>query len=241
MNSLGPLTILQYTPGNSLLHKLDPRSKYGLVLSYFITMASTPSLTTSFIYTLIALVLVLFCKLHLLTVWANIRGLVIVLLILNYAQYRLHGLETALVLTLRMFSFFLMLTLMLSTTLPEKHTAALQKLLSPLKRLGVNTELFVFMFTIAILYLPLLLQDLMRNMQAQKARGPQPDKWNIPARIKDLFLLLNPLLYIIFRRAERLSEAMESRCYSPGCERTAFYLLKFSKYDIIVLLNHCLK
>ncbi|QWU15593.1 energy-coupling factor transport system permease protein [Paenibacillus sophorae] len=236
MNSLGPLSALQYIPGNSLLHRLDPRSKYGFVVSYSINLASSHSLTTSLVYTFIALLLFLLSKLHLLTVWKNIRGLVIVLLILNYFQFRLHGIEAAALLTLKMLSFFLLVTLMLSTTPPEKQMEGLHNLLSPLRRLGVKTESFVFMFTIAVVYLPLLLEDFMRIMQAQRARGPQPGRWNLPGRGKDMFLLLNPLLFIIFRRAERLSEAMESRCYCPGCDRTAFYQLKLGKHDIIVLL-----
>ncbi|MGO4699322.1 energy-coupling factor transporter transmembrane protein EcfT [Paenibacillus sp. 2TAB26] len=236
MNSLGPLSALQYVPGNSLLHRLDPRSKYGFVVSYSINLASSHSLTTSLIHTFIALLLFLLSKLHLLTVWKNIQGLVIVLLILNYFQFRLHGIEAAALLTLKMLSFFLLMTLMLSTTPPEKQMEGLQKLLSPLRRLGVKTESFVFMFTIAVIYLPLLLEDLMRIMQAQNARGPQPGRWNLLARGKDMLLLLTPLLFIIFRRAERLSEAMESRCYYPGCDRTAFYQLKLGKHDFIVLL-----
>jgi energy-coupling factor transport system permease protein len=236
MNSVGPLSALQYVPGNSLLHRLDPRSKYGFAVSYSITLASSHSLTTSLFCTFIVLFLLLLSKLHLLTVWKNIRGLFVALLILNYFQFHLHGIEAAALLTFKMLSFSLLVTLMLSTTQPEKQMEGLHHLLSPLRCLGVKTESFVFMFTIAVIYLPLLLEDLVRIMQAQRARGPQPGKWNFPGRGKDMFLLLNSLLFIIFRRAERLSEAMESRCYRPGCERTAFYQLKLGKHDIIVLL-----
>lgn len=236
MNSIGILSALQYVPGNSLLHRLDPRSKYAFFVSYTVTIISSHSLSTSLICTFIALSLFYLSKLHLLTLWHNIRGLFIVLLILNYVQFRLYGIEAAALLTLKILSFFLLLTLISSTTPPEKLMEGLHRLMSPLRRLGVKTESFVFMFTIAVIYLPLLLEDLMRIMQAQRARGPQPGRWNLQDRGKDLFLLFNPLLFIIFRRAERLAEAMESRCYRPGCERTAFYQMKLGKRDIIVLL-----
>jgi energy-coupling factor transport system permease protein len=236
MNIMGPITALQYVPGNSLLHRLDPRSKYGFIISYSITLAFSHSLPTCLIYTFIVLFLLLLSKLHILTVWKNIRGLFIVLLILNYFQFRLHGIEAAALLTLKMLSIFLLVTLMLSTTPTEKQMEGLHLLLSPLRRLGVKTESFAFMFTIAVIYLPLLLEDLMRITQAQRARGPQPGRWNVPGKVKDMCLLLPPLLFIIFRRAERLSEAMESRCFRPGCERTAYYQLKLGKYDVIVLL-----
>lgn len=236
MSSFGILLALQYVPGNSLLHRLDPRSKYGFAVSYSITLASSHSLTTTLVCTCIALLLLLLSKLHLLTVWKNIRGLIIVLVLLNYFQFRLYGIEAAALLTFKMLSFFLLVTLMLSTTPPEKQMEGLHRLLSPLRCLGIKTESFVFMFTVAVIYLPLLLEDLTRIMQAQRARGPQIGRWNLQGRGKDMFLLLNHLLNIIFRRAERLSEAMESRCYRPGCERTAFYQLKLDKLDIIVLL-----
>ncbi|WP_274364962.1 energy-coupling factor transporter transmembrane component T family protein [Paenibacillus thermotolerans] len=236
MNGLGPLSALQYVPGNSLLHKLDPRSKYGFVVSYSITLVSSHSLTWSLICTLVALFLFLLSKLHLLTVWKNIRGLFVVIFLLGYFQFRLHGIEAAALLALKMLSLFMAATLMLSTTPPEKQMEGLRKVLSPLRRLGVKTETFVFMFTIAVIYVPLLLEDMMRIMQAQRARGPQPGRWNILSKGKDMVLLLNPLLLIIFRRAERLAEAMESRSYRPGCERTAYYQLKLGKQDLVVLL-----
>lgn len=236
MNSFGPLSALQYIPGNSLLHRLDPRSKYGFVVSYSINLLSSHSLTMSLIYTSITILLFLLSKLHLITVWKNIRELVVVLFILNYLQFRVHGIEAATLLTLKVLSLILLVTLMLSTTPPEKLMEGLHKLLSPLRRLGIKTESFVFMFTIAVIYLPLLLEDLMQIMQAQRARGPQLGRWNLLGRGKDMFLLLVPIVFIIFRRAERLSEAMESRCYCPGCDRTAFYQLKLRKPDIIVLL-----
>jgi energy-coupling factor transport system permease protein len=236
LNSFGPLSALQYIPGNSLLHRLDPRSKYGFVMSYSIALFSSHSIALSLICTMIVFSLLLLSKLSLLTLWKNVQGFFVAILILNYSQFRLHGIETAAPLTLNMLSFFLLVTLMLSTTSPEKQMEGLRYLLSPLRRMGIKTDSFVLMFTIAIIYLPLLSGDLMQIMHAQKARGPQPGRWNLAGRVKDMISLLNPLFFIIFRRAERLAESMESRCFHPGCERTALYQLKLGKRDIIVLL-----
>jgi len=235
MSSFGVLTALQYVPGDSFLHRLDPRSKYGFVASFSVCLISIHSFTASFFYTLVALFLLLISKLRLSSIWVNIRGLFIVLILFNYFQIAINGIEAAAIMTSKIISFFTMVTLLLSTTAPEKQMEGLRKLLSPLRRFGVKTETCAVMFAIAVIYLPLLLEDFVRIMQAQKVRGPQYGRWNLVGRGRDLILLLSPLLLMTFRRAERVSDAMESRCFRPGKERTAFYQIKIGKYDIIVL------
>ncbi|MFK7693303.1 energy-coupling factor transporter transmembrane component T family protein [Paenibacillus sp. HJGM_3] len=236
MSSFGALSTLQYVPGDSLLHRLDPRSKYGFAVSYSISLVTSHSLTTCFIYTLIALFLFLLSKLRFYLFWENTRGLLVVLLLFISLQIVLNGVEDAALMTLKMISFILMVTILLSTTPPEKQLEGLRKMLSPLRRFGVKTESCAVMFMIAVIYLPLLLEDLMRIMQAQRVRGPQYGRWNLAWRGRDMIFLLTPLLLTTFRRAERLSDAMESRCFRPGSERTTLYPLKLGRLDIIVLI-----
>ncbi|UNK18722.1 energy-coupling factor transporter transmembrane protein EcfT [Paenibacillus sp. N3/727] len=236
MSNLGALSSLQYAAGDSLLHRLDPRSKYSFAFSYSVTLIISNSLIMSLVCMVIAIFLYLLSGVRLLMLWKNSLGIIVFLLILAGFQASLNGIEAAALMTLKVLSFFLMITLMLSTTPPEKQMEGLRKLLTPLRRLGINTETFVFMFTVAVIYMPLLLEDTMRILQAQRVRGLHDGRWNIAGRGKDVFLLLTPLLLVIIRRAERLSEAMESRCYQPGCERTGYYQLKIAKHDIIVLV-----
>ncbi|SMF92250.1 energy-coupling factor transport system permease protein [Paenibacillus uliginis N3/975] len=236
MSNLGALSSLQYAAGDSILHRLDPRSKYGFAISYSVTLVSSNSLIMTLVCMVIVIFLYMFSGLRLLMVWKSIRGIIVVLLILAGFQASLNGIEAAAQMTLKVLSFFLMITLILSTTPPEKQMEGLRKLLTPLRRLGINTETFVFMFSVAVIYMPLLLEDTTRILQAQRVRGLHGGRWNIAGRGKDMFLLLTPILLMIFRRAERLSEAMESRCYQPGCERTGYYQLKIAKHDIIVLI-----
>ncbi|QMV44785.1 energy-coupling factor transporter transmembrane component T family protein [Cohnella cholangitidis] len=236
MSNFAALSTLQYVPGDSILHRLDPRSKYGFFASYSISLVSSHSFTASLIYTLFALFLFLLSRLRLYLLLESIRGLLIVIIIINYFQIILNGIEAATLLTLKMISFILTVTLILSTTPPEKLMEGLRKLLSPLRRLGVKSESCAVMFTVAVIYLPLLLEDLMRIMQAQRVRGAQYGRWNLAGRGRDMILLLTPLLLMTFRRADRLSDAMESRCYMPGSERTAFYYLKWGRLDFIVLI-----
>lgn len=236
MSSFGALSTLQYVPGDSFLHRLDPRSKYGFVASYSMCLVSSQSFKESLVYFLIAVFMFLLSKLRLYLLWENIRGLLVLIVILNYFQIALNGIEPAAIMTLKMISFILMVTILLSTTPPEKQMEGLRKLLSPFRRLGVKTESCVVLFSIAVIYLPLLLEDLMRIKQAQSVRGMQYGRWNMVWRARNMILLLTPLLHMTFRRAERLSDAMESRGFMPGCERTAFYQLKLGGYDIIVLI-----
>lgn len=236
MNNLGALSSLQYVAGDSLLHRLDPRSKYGFAISYLVTLVSSNSLITSWVGMVIVISSYLLSGFHLLMVLKNLRGIIVVLFILGSIQASLNGIEPAALMTLKVLSLLLMITLMLSTTPPEKQIEGLRKLLSPVRRLGINTETFVFMFTVAVIYMPLLLEDTMRIMQAQRVRGLHNGRWNIARRSRDMLLLLIPVLLMILRRAERLSEAMESRCYQPGCERTGYVQLKIAKHDIIVLI-----
>lgn len=236
MSGFGALSIMQYVPGDSFLHRLDPRSKYGFAVCCSVSLLSSHSFTASLIYMLVAIGVFLQTKLCLILLWENIRGLVVVILLFNTFQFVLNGIEAAALMTLNMMSLILLITTLISTTPPEKQMEGLRNLLSPLRRFGVNTESFAVMFTLAVIYLPLLLEDLIRIRQAQRVRGPQYAGWNLAGRGRALILLLTPLLHTTFRRAERLSDAMESRCFRPGSERTVLYPLKFGRYDRIVLV-----
>lgn len=236
MSNLGAFSSMLYAAGDSFLHRLDPRSKCGFAISYSATLVLSNSLITSLVCMIVAIFLYLLSRLRLLMVWKNIRGILVVLFIWDGFQASLRGMEATALMTINVLSFFLMIIWMVSTTPPEKQMEGLRKLLTPLRRLGIHTETFVFMFTVAVIYIPLFLEDTMRIMQAQRIRGLHGGGWNIAGRGRDLFLLLTPLLLSIFRRAERLSEAMESRCYQPGCERTGYYPMKMATHDIILLI-----
>jgi len=209
-------------------------SKYGFLASYTISLVSFHSITACLIYTFVALCLFLLSKLRLVLLWENTRALLVVIILLNYFQIELNGVAAAASMTLKMISLLLIVTIILSTTPPEKQLEGLRKLSFPLRRLGVKTESFTVMLTLAVIYFPLLWDDFMRIKQAQKLRGPQYGRWNLTGRGRDMILLLMPLIISIFRRAERLSDAMESRCFRPDGERTSFYRLKFGRNDFIV-------
>jgi len=236
MSTFGALSVLQYVPGDSILHRLDPRSKYGFFAGYSIGLVSSHSLTASLFYTLVALFLIRLSKLRLVLLWENTRALLVLVILFNGFQIAINGIEAAAVLTLKTISLVWTVSLIGSTSSPEKQMEGLRILLSPLRRLGVKTETYAVMLSVAVIYLPLLMEDLMRILQAQRLRGSRHGRWNLAGRGRDRLSLLTPLLLTTFRRAERLSDAMESRCFMPGGERTSFYHLKFGRREMIAVI-----
>lgn len=236
MSNFGALSSLQYAAGDSLLHRLDPRSKFCFAASYSVTLLLSDSLTKSLVCMGIALLLYVLSKLHLLMVWRNMKGIIVLLLIADCFHTVLYGVDAAALMTIKIISFFMTVSLMFTTTPPERLIEGLRKIVTPLRRLGLQTETFIFMFTVAFIYIPLLLEDMMRIMQAQRVRGLHRGTWNIAGRLKDMFYLLTPLFLTILRRAERLSDAMESRCFHPGCVRTSYVPIQIAKPDIIVFM-----
>lgn len=248
MIASGVLSGLQYTPGQSILHRIDPRAKFVFFVMYSVMLFNSASLASLLGYGLIVLGLLGCAKIHPLRIWHSIRGIVVLILLLNVVQIASHpggnavaglfgasitseGVDSAVRMTMRWLSFYFMAILLLATTSPTGQMEALRKLLSPLQRFGVRSELFVFMLTIAVLYVPYLIADIEQMLQARKARGVWPAVWNVPSWGKEIFRLLNPLIITVFRRADALSDALESRGYQPGCPRSEFEPLKFGVKD----------
>src|SRR5690606_16628665 len=133
-----------------------PRSKYSFAISFTATLFSSHSLITCVVCSFIVIIFYQLSGLRFLFVWKSIRFVIVILFIFGIIQASLNGIEAAALMTLKWMSFFLIITLMLSTTPPEKQIEGLRKLLSPLRRFGMKTESFLFMFTAAVIYIPLL-------------------------------------------------------------------------------------
>ncbi|MEF3306778.1 energy-coupling factor transporter transmembrane component T family protein [Paenibacillus sp. GYB003] len=257
MNESGILSVLQYSPDTSLLHRFDPRAKFVFFISYSALLFSSASLAAALGYGLIAVVLLALAKFDPIRLWNSVKGIVVLLSVMNAVQIVSHpggkviaawygmaittgGIETAARLSCRWFSFYLVVLLLFATTSPTKQIEALRKLMSPLRRAGIRSEAFVFMLTIAVLYVPYLLEDMNRIVQARKARGGLPPFWNVPGWSKEAMHLLYPLTIGIYRRAEALSAALEARGYRPGCPRTEYEPLRFGAKDAVLVAAACL-
>jgi energy-coupling factor transport system permease protein len=136
----------------------------------------------------------------------------------------------------RIFILILFTSLLTLTTSPLQLTDGIEYILSPLKRFGVPASELSMMMTIALRFIPTLLEEADKIMKAQQARGADFESGNLIQRAKSLIPLLVPLFISAFRRADDLALAMESRCYRGGEGRTRLHELEFRYFDFIALI-----
>lgn len=250
---LKDITIGQYFPGNTIIHKLDPRVKI-IIISLFI--ASLFFINTfipyifilSFIFTVVKI-----SKVPLKFILKGIKPLLFIILItfsinifmtkgevlfeIGPLTVTKEGLYLAVFMALRLIFLITGTSLLTLTTSPIALTDGIEKLLSPLKRVGLPAHELAMMMTIALRFIPTLLEETDKIMKAQMARGADFESGNILSRAKNLVPLLVPLFINAFRRADELATAMEARCYRGGDNRTRLNELKLEKIDIIILMS----
>jgi energy-coupling factor transport system permease protein len=247
---LSDITFGQYYPADSVVHKLDPRVKILLttafiVLSFVAKTAPAVLLTALFMGVLIVLSRIPF-KMYLKTLKAIIP--VIVLTSLINALYASSGVElfrifslsvtsgglmTAVFMSVRICLLILCSSMLTYTTTPTVLTDAIERLLSPLKVLRLDVHSLAMMMTIAMRFIPTLIEETEKIMAAQKARGADLESGGLTSRIKSLIPILIPLLISSFRRASELADAMECRCYQGGAGRTRMKQLHVATGDIL--------
>ncbi len=252
MTMLNDITLGQYYPSDSFIHRLDPRTT---IISLFFLMSGLlvsfePIVLLGFV--LVILLALVFSRLPLALVFKNIRPFIWLFLltvlvhlfwtrghviartpILGLAVTR-EGLHLGLVYSLRLALLIILAAMLTLSTSPIELTDALEKLLAPLKRLKAPTHEIVMMLTLSLRFIPTLLEEAQRLKNAQASRGASFDG-NIVKRIKSIVPLVIPLFIAAFRRADDLAAAMDSRCYTGGDGRTSFKLLKFGIADYFVL------
>ncbi|MBU5256317.1 energy-coupling factor transporter transmembrane component T family protein [Tissierella praeacuta] len=250
---LKDITIGQYFPGNTIIHKLDPRVKI-IIISLFI--ASLFFINTfipyifilSFIFTVVKI-----SKVPLKFILKGIKPLLFIILItfsinifmtkgevlfeIGPLTVTKEGLYLSVFMALRLIFLITGTSLLTLTTSPIALTDGIEKLLSPLKRIGLPAHELAMMMTIALRFIPTLLEETDKIMKAQMARGADFESGNILSRAKNLVPLLVPLFINAFRRADELATAMEARCYRGGDNRTRLNELKLEKTDIIILMS----
>ena len=248
---LKDITLGQYFPGDTLAHRLDPRTKLLATVLYIIAifLAKGP-----IAYGVLILTLIVSVRISKVGARALFRGLKTVLFIIAFtavlnlfytpgtviAQFWIfhvtrEGVITAIAMMLRI-SLLIMGTFLLTyTTSPISLTDGLESLLSPLKKLRLPVHELAMMMSIALRFIPTLIEETDKIMSAQKARGADFESGNIFQRAKALVPILVPLFISAFRRADELATAMECRCYHGGEGRTALHVLHFRPADLWVL------
>ena len=249
---LKDITLGQYFPGNTAAHRLDPRTKILLVVLYITALFTAKSFLA---YGLMALVLAVCVRVSGVGLKALVKGLKPVLFIIVFtgvlnlfftpgatelwAWGPFHvtdtGLRNAAFMILRIMLLIMGTFLMTSTTSPISLTDGLERLLNGLQRFHVPVHELAMMMSIALRFIPTLIEETDKIMSAQRARGADFESGNLVQRAKALLPLLVPLFISAFRRADELATAMECRCYHGGEGRTRLRQLKFQAKDYVTL------
>ena len=249
---LRDITIGQYFPGNSIIHRLDPRFKIVITVLYIVMLfagGTYIALAMGAVYTVIAIVLSqikpkMFVKsikpiLPFLVITAVINLLLIssgeVLWQWEFLKVTDAGVNTSVFMIIRIVLLIAGTSLLTYTTSPITLTDAIERLLSPLKKLKFPVHELAMMMSIALRFIPTLIEETDKIMSAQKARGAEIDTGSFMTRARNLVSILVPLFISSFRRADELATAMECRCYNGGAGRTRLRQLKSSARDYIAL------
>lgn len=249
---LRDITIGQYFPGNSLIHRLDLRFKIVITLVYILmlfTGSSVICLSVGALYTIMA---VLLSKIPVKMFVKSIRPLMPFLLltaVLNVlfisggeVYFKWHfikitsdGVSMSVFMIIRIVLLIMGSSLLTYTTSPITLTDAIERLLSPLKKIKLPVHELAMMMSIALRFIPTLIEETDKIMSAQKARGAEIDTGSLVVRAKNMVAILVPLFISAFRRADELATAMECRCYSGGNGRTRLRQLKSAGRDYIAI------
>ena len=244
---LRDITLGQYYPADSIIHKLDPRTKLFATLLFIISVFSFDGIVgfivmTAFLFGVIAL-----SKVPLSFMLRGLKAIMILLVIAGlfnlfltpgqvlWSIWKIHitreGLRNAVLMTIRMVYLIIGSSVMTLTTTPNQLTDGLEKALKPLQKINVPVHEIAMMMSIALRFIPILIEETDKIMKAQMARGADFETGGLVKKAKNMVPLLVPLFVSAFRRANDLALAMEARCYVGGEGRTKMMPLVYHKVD----------
>ncbi|MDD2269679.1 MAG: energy-coupling factor transporter transmembrane component T [Eubacteriales bacterium] len=249
---LSEITLGQYFPGNSVIHRTDPRFKFVLTIFYLVLIFMAKSDVAFLFVLLFTASIILLSRISLKLILKGLKPLVFIIiftavinifwisgetLLVDFWIIKIYaeGIASAVFLVLRLICLITGTSILISyTTSPVELTDAMERLFSPLKKLKVPVHDFSMMMTIALRFIPTLIEETDKIMSAQKARGADFESGSIIRRVKAMIPILIPLFVSAFRRADDLAQAMECRCYMGGEGRTRMKEMKANPLDFIV-------
>ena len=250
--ALKDITLGQYFPGNSILHRLDPRTKILLTAMYIVALFLAKQLVGYGIMMVVLASAIAVSKVKLKTIFRGLKPIMMIIVItafLNlfwtpgqtiwkwgFLNLTVEGIWSAIFMVLRISMLILCTFLLTYTTSPILLTDGLENLMGPLKKIHVPVHELSMMMSIALRFIPTLIEETDKIMSAQKARGADFDTGGLMDKAKALIPLLVPLFISAFRRADELAIAMECRCYHGGEGRTRLRQLKYRKSDVAFLV-----
>ena len=250
---LKDITLGQYFPGNSIVHRLDPRTKLIMLIVYIVALFCAVSWISYGVMLVFLATTIAISTIPLKSIVRGMKPLVFILVftgILNIffttgeqllvsfwgISIYMEGLVRAFFMMARILMLITGTFLLTYTTSPISLTDGLESLLSPLKAIRLPVHELAMMMCIALRFIPTLIEETDKIMSAQRARGADFESGNLMQRVKALVPILVPLFISAFRRADELATAMECRCYQGGEGRTKMKLLRFKRNDFLTLL-----
>ena len=247
---LKDITLGQYFPGNSVIHRLDPRTKLLMLVLYIVVLFLADNWVSYLLVLTFLIVVIAISSIPLKSIVRGMKPLIMILAftgILNIfftsgekllvsfwvINIYLEGIVRAVFMVARILMLITGTFLLTYTTSPIALTDGLESLLSPLKKIKLPVHELSMMMCIALRFIPTLIEETDKIMSAQKARGADFETGNIFQRVKALIPILVPLFISAFRRADELATAMECRCYQGDDGRSKMKILRFKRNDLL--------
>ncbi len=248
---ISDITLGQFFPGKSAIHRMDPRMKICLTVFFIVlTFCARNFVNIALVYGVVFAGIFL-SKVPMKMYLKSLKPILFIvaftailnlfygtgepLIELGFIKITLNGILNSILIAVRIVALILVSSILTFTTSPTQLTDAIERLLKPLTYIKVPVHEFAMMMTIALRFVPTLLEETDKIMSAQKARGADMESGGIMQRVKALIPILIPLFVSAFRRAFDLATAMESRCYVGGEGRTKMKSLKFGRIDFITI------
>ena len=249
---LKDITFGQYLPGNSVLHRMDPRTKLNGTLFFMIALFVMDNMLTFTIMVAASHFVILLSHVPWKFFWRGIKPMMflVVLTVLlqmlmvpgevvwewKFLHITKEGLKQALFMGSRLILLVSITSILTLTTTPIVLTNGIESMLNPFKKIGMPAHELAMMMTIALSFVPTLVEETDKIMKAQAARGADFESGNFIERAKALLPILIPLFLNAFKRADELAMAMEARGYRGGEGRTSLRELKFGKIDVVGMI-----
>lgn len=250
---LNDVTFGQYYPTESFVHKLDPRLKLLALIAFIVLLFVADNFYALGACAVILVAAVIASRVPFLRVLRSIKGLIFILILTGIINVFFHGGNTVywewgifkvtlegliftVFLIFRLFFLVMASSVLTLTTTPVALTDGIESLLKPLKYIKFPVHELALIMSIALRFIPTLIDETNRIISAQKARGADFESGNIFKRVKAMVPILIPLLISAFRRAEELGDAMDARCYSGSKNRTKYKKLRFGWRDLAAFL-----
>ncbi len=251
---LSDITLGQFFPGNSIIHKLDARIKILCIIFYIIAVFSAKSFVSLAIVVGLTVLIVFLSRLDFKTIIKSLKPVLFILCftmianllwttgsqpLIDFGFLKIYpeGIVYAVFMASRIICLIVGTFVLLTyTTSPVALTDAIERLLSPFSKIGLPVHEFSMMMTIALRFIPTLVEETQKIINAQKARGANFESGNLINRAKALVPILIPLFVSAFRRADELASAMECRLYHGGEGRTKMKIMQMKSSDVLILV-----